>query len=165
MADQAMADQVNILVVDDEPDMCWALDRGLGGRGFHVVTETSGEGAIRRLNHGSFDVALVDLKMPGTDGIVVLEHLNRTSPQTIAIVITAHASLDSTIKAIRSGVFDYVTKPFELEELVSTIRRGLHRRTALLERERLVAQLRRKNTRLQKGYRRVKETQEAVIKS
>ncbi|MCK4417160.1 MAG: response regulator [Candidatus Latescibacteria bacterium] len=153
------------MVVDDEPDMCWVLEKGLRGHGFNVVTETSGEEARKRLNKSSFDVALVDLKMPGINGITLLEEIAGTWPQTIGIVITGHASLDSSIEAMRRGVFDYFTKPFDLEPLVSTIRRGLNKRAALLETERLIAQLKRKNTRLQKADKRREEAQEALIQS
>ena len=160
-----MTKPANILVVDDEPDMCWVLEKGLQGHGFNVVTETSGEKARKRLNKNSFDVALVDLKMPGINGITLLEQIAGTWPQTIGIVITAHASLDSSIEAIRRGAFDYITKPFELEQLVSTIRRGLEKRAALLETESLVAQLKRENTKLQKADKHRKETQETLIQS
>jgi DNA-binding response OmpR family regulator len=114
-----------ILVVDDEVNIRTSLKEMLTRDGHHVVTVESGEAAIALLATQKFDLALIDLKLTGIGGIEVLTALRQQSPDTVAIVLTAHASLDTAVEALRKGAHDYLFKPCKPTELRESIQRGL----------------------------------------
>lgn len=120
-----MADKARILVVDDEKDICRALEFMLSGEGYSVTTAGSGEKAIELLRKADYDVVLTDLKMDKIDGIGVLEEAKRISAETAVIVMTAYASVESAVDAMKKGASDYIVKPFINEEIRLTIRRIL----------------------------------------
>src|SRR5512136_1631560 len=95
-----------ILVVDDEEGIRYFLERFLTREGFQVVTAPSGEAALTRLASTEFDVVLLDLKMKGIGGLEVLADLRRRWPATSVIILTAHASLESAVEALRRGAHD-----------------------------------------------------------
>ena len=115
----------NILVVDDEANIRASLEEILTRDGHHVVTVESGEAAVAQFTTQKFDLALIDLKLAGIGGIEVLAALRRHSPDTVAIVLTAHASLETAVEALRKGAHDYLFKPCRPSELRESIRRGL----------------------------------------
>jgi DNA-binding NtrC family response regulator len=114
-----------ILVVDDEKDICRALEFLLSGEGYSVTTALSGEEAIELLKKTDFDVVLTDLKMDKVDGIAVLEEAKRLNPETAVILMTAYASVESAVDAMKKGASDYIVKPFINEEIRLTIKRVL----------------------------------------
>lgn len=114
-----------ILVVDDEANIRASLQEILTRDGHHVVAAESGEDAVALLDAQEFDLALIDLKLTGIGGIEVLTALRRRSPRTVAIVLTAHASLETAVEALRQGAHDYLFKPCKPTELRESIRRGL----------------------------------------
>lgn len=122
-----------ILVVDDERDICRALDFLLRAEGYNVVTASSGEEAIEKIMAEHFDVVLTDLKMERVDGIGVLEKTKELSSDTAVIIMTAFASVESAVEAMKKGAADYIVKPFLNEEIRITVRR-------VLEQKRLVAE-------------------------
>ena len=122
-----------ILVVDDEPKQLEILGKILRMEGWEVETSPSGEKALELLRAAPPQVLLTDLKMPGMDGISLLEHAAREAPSTAAIVMTAHGTVDTAVEAMKKGAFDYLTKPLERDELVLTLERALE--TVLLRRE------------------------------
>lgn len=122
-----------ILVVDDERDICRALDFLLRAEGYNVVTALSGEEAIEKIMAEHFDVVLTDLKMEKVDGIGVLEKTKELSSDTAVIIMTAFASVESAVEAMKKGAADYIVKPFLNEEIRITVRR-------VLEQKRLVAE-------------------------
>ncbi len=123
-----------ILVVDDEPDICKALAFLLKQEEYSVVTANSGEQAIGKLNEEQFDVVLTDLKMGGrSEGLEVLEKVRGTAPDTAVVIMTAFASVESAIDAMKKGAVDYIVKPFHNEEIRLTIKR-------ILEQKRLVTE-------------------------
>lgn len=130
-----------ILVVDDEPDICKALEYLLKREDYSVTTSQSGEDAIERIRKENFDVVLSDLKMGKTDGITVLERTKELSPDTAVIIMTAFASIESAIEAMRKGAFDYIIKPFLNEEIKLTIRKVLEQKRLLNENIALKQQL------------------------
>ncbi|HEY3130264.1 MAG TPA: sigma-54 dependent transcriptional regulator [Acidobacteriota bacterium] len=117
-----------ILVLDDEPSMRTVLEIGLARAGYGVESEEDPEKAIERIRTGHFDLVISDLKMPTMSGIEVLRHSRRDAPETQFIFITAYASSDSAIEATKLGAFDYITKPFDIEELKTLVATALQSR-------------------------------------
>src|SRR3569832_908492 len=108
---------IQILVVDDENGPQEVLRIALSSRGFQVKIAKSGNQACQMFDTEHFDLVLTDLRMPGMSGIDLLRTIRERSPETIVIFITGYASLDSAIEAVREGAYDYLTKPFRIEEL------------------------------------------------
>jgi DNA-binding NtrC family response regulator len=125
------------LVVDDEPDMCWLLSRVLGDQGVEVVTAGDGRAALELITREAPDVVLLDLKMPGLGGIEVLERAKAVDPRMPVVMVTAYGDLPSAVQAMRLGADDYLTKPFDNDEIIFSIRKALERKQ--LEAARLMA--------------------------
>jgi len=117
----------NILVAEDNEDLRLAVERALKRCGFVVVVVPDGLQALKAAAQESFDLALVDIRLPGRDGIDVLRDLKKLSPRTQVILMTAYASVDTAIEALRQEAADYLLKPFSLEELESSVQRVLER--------------------------------------
>ena len=135
---------VSVLVVDDSPEilgMFQVMLQDMSGQGGYVVdTAPSGEAAIALLEDRVYDLVLTDLKMAGRDGLAVLEAARSRSPRTTVVLMTGYASLETALKAIRGGAYDYITKPFtlaELEVLLTNVtdRIRIRREHSLLARE------------------------------
>ena len=126
-----------ILVVDDEESMRFFLARGLKKAGFEVDAVSSGRAAIDRLGSTSFDVVLTDIVMPDVSGLDVLRAVHEMDKDAVVILITAHGSVENAIDALRLGAFDYLSKPFELKEILARIDRGLQRREVERENRKL----------------------------
>ncbi|TAL23478.1 MAG: sigma-54-dependent Fis family transcriptional regulator [Nitrospirae bacterium] len=122
-----------ILIVDDEPDICKALEFLLKRENYAVNSAHSGEEAIKKLKEESFDVVLTDLKMGKVDGLAVLEKAKDTSPDTAVIIMTAFASIESAVEAMKKGAVDYIVKPFLNEEIRLTIRKILEQKKLIME--------------------------------
>lgn len=125
--------RTKILIVDDEPDICRALEFLLKGEDYAVSSATSGEAAIEKLKTESFDVVLTDLKMGRVDGMQVLEKTKDITPDTPVIMMTAFASVESAIEAMKKGASDYVVKPFLNEEIKLTIKKVIERKKLIAE--------------------------------
>ena len=110
-----------VLVVDDEPNLRKVLSATLKREGYDVATAPDGDAAIRELEDGGADVVVTDLVMPRRDGLSLLREVLKTWPEIPVIVITAHGTVDSAVAALKMGAFDYITKPFEQEELKRVI--------------------------------------------
>ncbi|HQK93599.1 MAG TPA: response regulator [Armatimonadota bacterium] len=115
----------SVLIADDEEAICRGIKRVLTSRGAEVDMAHSGADALKRLTSTAFDVALVDLVMPSFGGFELLERIEQAELKVVAIVITAHASIDTAVEAIRKGAFDYLPKPFAPEDLVLRVHRAL----------------------------------------
>jgi len=120
--------RVRVLVIDDEPDMLENCQRLLERAGYAVRTLAQPTAVRQVLGEFRPDIALVDLRMPGADGITVLAVLLAEDPAMPVIIMTAFGSVASAVQAIREGAFDYITKPFTAEQLASTVERGAHHR-------------------------------------
>ncbi len=131
-------------IIDDEPVIHDVLGQLLTSEGYEVEQSSSGEEALEKHRARTFDVVLLDLLMPGMDGLTVLGRLRKIDPQAAVIVITAYASVESAIAAMKQGAFDYVQKPFKHDDLLLTIQRALERRRLQEENLRLKDELRRK---------------------
>ncbi|MGB2770121.1 MAG: response regulator [Candidatus Zixiibacteriota bacterium] len=114
-----------ILVVDDELFVRELLLEFLSSEGYEVSLADSGEKAVKLMQSEPADVVLVDLKMPGIDGIETLRQIKKTAPNTLSIVMTGYPTIDSSIEALRCGAYDYVVKPFKLNNLKSSIEKAL----------------------------------------
>ncbi|MFQ5611656.1 MAG: response regulator transcription factor [Anaerolineae bacterium] len=110
-----------VLIVDDEATLRYFLRLELEGKGYDVTEAENGEKALEFIKANPFDVALVDLRMAGVDGLEVMRQLHQQSPQTKVIILTAYASLSSAIEALRHDAHDYVIKPFDTEELLASV--------------------------------------------
>jgi two-component system response regulator PilR (NtrC family) len=119
---------IRVLVVDDEQSMRELLAIMLRQAGYEVTVADGGEAAIQTLKGDSFDLVVTDLRMRKIDGLAVLKAVKDHSPRTIVLVVTAFASTETAVEAMRLGAYDYVTKPFKLEELKVTIANALERR-------------------------------------
>jgi DNA-binding response OmpR family regulator len=131
----------SILVVDDEANIRSSLQHILGRDGYRVVTAESGEVALDLIATQEFDLALVDLKMKGIDGIAVLAALRQRSPETIVIILTAHATLETAVEALRLGAYEYLFKPYDPAELRECVRKGLAKHQSEIQRSDLLRQL------------------------
>ena len=118
---------MRILVVEDEQKVAQALRAGLLGEGYEVVLEPSGEGAYFRVNTEAFDVILLDVMLPGRDGLQVLARIRERGIKTPVLVLTARDTLADRVKGLDSGADDYLVKPFAFAELLARIRALLRR--------------------------------------
>ncbi len=123
----------SILVVDDELLIRETLVEYLGQEGFTVVACSSGEDALEQAEARRFDIALCDVHLPGLDGLELLDRLQRISPETFVLLITAYATVESAVEAFQRGAHDYLMKPILLDEVLSKIRRLLAHRALYLE--------------------------------
>ncbi len=108
------ADQ-RVLVVDDEESIRWVLKRGLEREGYAVSTATDGEEALKRFKAEPFPVVFLDIRMPGPSGFEVMEAMKATHPDVFVVIITAQATMENAIAAMKQGAYDYLTKPFNIE--------------------------------------------------
>lgn len=122
-----------ILIVDDEPDIGKALSFLLKKEDYVVTSVTSGEDALDKLKEESFDIVLTDLKMGKVDGMAVLEKTKEMSPDTAVIMMTAFASVESAIEAMKKGAADYIVKPFLNEEIRLTVKKVLEQKKIINE--------------------------------
>ena len=123
-----------ILIVDDEAAVLHFFQKALQRASFQVTGVASGEQALEWIARQEFDLALLDLQLPRMSGLDVMEQLQQQWPATPVIIITAHASLDSAVKALRRGAHDYLIKPCSIDELYNSVRAGMLRRQQELQR-------------------------------
>jgi len=114
-----------ILVIDDEEHMCWALERGLRQEGYQVLTATRGKEGLELIRKETPSLVILDLKMPEMDGLEVLVRAKDLLPKLPVIMITAHGTIDTAIEAMKLGATDYITKPFDLDELKLVVKQAL----------------------------------------
>lgn len=130
-----------ILIVDDEKDICKALELLLKREGYSTTSVYSGEDAIEKLKAENFDIVITDLKMGRVDGMAVLDKAKEINPDTPVIMMTAFASIESAVEAMKRGAYDYIVKPFHNEEIRLTIRKVLEQKKILRENIALKQQL------------------------
>lgn len=117
----------HILVVDDENTLRHFLRLNLQDQGYEVTEAADGQTALRLIDQHTFDVALVDLRLTDMDGLDIMRRLRQVSPKTSVIILTAYATLDSSIEALRQGAHDYLIKPFETADLLTSVADGIAR--------------------------------------
>lgn len=139
-----MEKKEKIHVIDDEPIIHEVLGELLTSEGYEVEMSSSGEEALDKHSSQFYDLILLDLLMPGMNGIEVLKRLKKIDPQSVIVIITAYASIESAISAMKTGAFDYVQKPFKHDELLLTVKRAIEHRILQEENLRLKDELKRK---------------------
>src|SRR5262249_35485308 len=130
-----------ILVADDEESIRWVLERALAQAGHRVATVASGADALAALRAGPYDVALIDIKMPDLSGLDVLSRAREEHVDTLFIVMTAQNTMANAIEATKRGAYDYLTKPFDLEQVAALIARAMELRRLTRDLERLRGEL------------------------
>ena len=110
-----------ILLVDDEIDFTENISKLLNGRGYHVTAVNDGGHAIEALETENYDVMVLDLKMPGMDGMTTLREARKLDLFTETLILTGHGDINTALEAIRLGAYDYLTKPCEVDALVEKI--------------------------------------------
>jgi two-component system nitrogen regulation response regulator GlnG len=118
----------HILIVDDEPAIAWALERALAREGHGVAVAASAEQALALSSKCTPDVVILDVRLPGMDGLTALPRLKDRAPDAAVIVITAFGDLPTAVRAVEGGAFDYLTKPFDLSQALDAVKRALQRR-------------------------------------
>ena len=114
---------LRILLVDDEPLMRLSMVDALEAIGHDVEAATSGTEGIEAIRQRPFDLVITDLRLPGADGLAVLKATKEQSPSSEIAVITAHGSVETAVGAMKLGAFDYITKPFQMDELLLIVER------------------------------------------
>src|SRR5689334_11569994 len=132
-----LPDAPRVLVVDDEHLIREMLADFLSMEGFKVHTAQDGQSALDELSRSRFDLVLSDLKMPHMGGIELLEAISHHTPSVVTIIMTGFGTVETAIDAMKRGAYDYIMKPFKMEEVVHTVRRGLERRKLQAENLRL----------------------------
>lgn len=128
----------HLLVVDDEADMLVLLKRSLEpDLECQVVTAASGETAVQHLKENAFDLVLADIKMPGMNGLELLEEIKRHNPELTVVMMTAHGDIETAVEAMKRGAYDYITKPFDHDALVFRLEKAIERSRLLRENQRL----------------------------
>lgn len=130
-----------ILVVDDEQKMCDFLEIILSEDGYDVSSVTSGEEALKRMREEDFDVVITDLMMPGIDGMQLLERVRELNSDAIVIMITGYSTVETAVEAMKKGAYDYIPKPFKIEEVKVVIRKAIDQRRIIRENRRLKDEL------------------------
>ena len=134
----------NILLVDDDKNIVSVFTKVLEGEGYSVVSAHNGYKAMEKIESEDFHLAIVDITMPGPDGIEILKHIKSSDKDTEVIMISGYASLDTAIEAMRQGAHDYIVKPLDIAAIPAAVTRGLQKQRQTIEAKQLLSQLERK---------------------
>lgn len=124
-----------IMLVDDETEFLEVMSERLTSRGIDVATSTSAEEAIGRLGKETFDAVILDLQMPGMDGLEALKHMKEKRPELQVILLTGHATVEKGVEAIKLGAMDLIEKPADLESLKEKIKKAKEKKMLIVEKE------------------------------
>ena len=130
-----------VLVVDDEPDMLRACRRILENKSYEVRTAADGPPALELLRQEPVDVLVLDLRLPSMDGLAVMQEALQLNPDMAVLMITAHATLDTAVQAVRDGAFDFIPKPFSMEQFEVAVERSLNYRQLVEQNRQLQREL------------------------
>lgn len=126
-------EEIGILVVDDEASVRDSLYQWFKADGYRVDTAEEATSALKKLQESSWDIILLDIKMPGMDGIELQNRIKQIDKNIVTIIITAYAAVDTAIQALKDGAFDYVTKPIDPDDLSKLIRNAIEKRSLVTE--------------------------------
>jgi len=132
-----MAKKANLLVVDDELIVRDSLDKWFREEGYDVAVAESAQDALTKMAAKRFDLALVDIKMPGTDGVELQRRMREIDPEMLVIIMTGYASVETAIAALKNGAYDYVSKPFDPDDIAHSVHNALSHKRAEQENVRL----------------------------
>ena len=114
-----------VWVVDDDDSIRWVLDKALSGDKINVSCFNNGDALLSELEKQSPDVIISDIRMPGIDGLTLLDKIHQHSPDLPVIIITAHSDLDTAVNAYQSGAFEYLPKPFDIDDVSEAVQKAL----------------------------------------
>src|SRR5579859_798926 len=117
----------SILIIDDEEPIAWALRRAFEREKYRVGVAATAEDGLSQARRQPPDIVFLDVRLPGMDGITALNELKRIAPVAAVIVITAHGNLNTAVKAVEGGAFDYLAKPFDLAQAIDSAKRAITR--------------------------------------
>ncbi|HKI10587.1 MAG TPA: sigma-54 dependent transcriptional regulator [Candidatus Acidoferrum sp.] len=132
-----MATKGNLLVVDDELIVRDSLDKWFREEGYDVTVAESAQDALTKMAAKRFDLALVDIKMPGTDGVELQRRMREIDPEMLVIIMTGYASVDTAVAALKNGAYDYVSKPFDPDDIAHSVHNAISHKRAEQENVRL----------------------------
>ncbi len=115
----------SVWIVDDDASIRWVLDKALSNAGWQTTLFDNAGDVLRQVQCGNPDVIITDIRMPGTDGLELLQYLNERTPSLPVIVMTAHTNPNNALSAYQAGAFGYLPKPFDLDEAVDLVHRAL----------------------------------------
>ncbi len=124
-------EQVRILVVDDEEPVRNLLQRILGEAGYNVDTAATGQEALDKVSQLNAGVVLLDIKMPGMSGMEVLQQITTNWPETCVVMATAAGDAQTAVEAMKAGAYDYITKPFNRDDVVLKVQKAIEKRDLL----------------------------------
>ena len=124
-----MNSKVSILLVDDEPDIIEVLEIVLQDEGMEVSKSSSAQAALELLRQREVDIVISDIRMPDMSGVELLKEAKQLAPDTVFVLMTAYASTETAIEALQHGAYDYLTKPFKMDELLAIVRRSLEKKS------------------------------------
>ncbi len=157
-----MASRGRILFIDDEARLCKNVKLLLEQEGYEVDTAESGTGALEHIYHTSYDLIITDLIMPDVGGMEIVRYVKQFLPETIVIVITGYASLESAVAAMREGAYDYVTKPLDIEVLKMSVERAFEKTRLRNEIKKYYLEL---EERVRARTQQLKEAQDRLVQS
>jgi DNA-binding NtrC family response regulator len=128
-----MKENARILVVDDEAMVCLSLTNWLKEENYFAASVQDGASAVKAVSEEKWDVVLLDLKMPGMDGMEVLRHVKEIAPQTVVVMMTAYSSVASSVKAMKDGAYDYIVKPLDVQELTLMLQKIVEHQQLITE--------------------------------
>jgi signal transduction histidine kinase len=134
-----MTENRKILVIDDEISICNGIRRALTPRGLQVETAFDGEKGLQMVREDGYDLILIDVMMPGTNGIDLIKSIHIMDPEVICIIITGYATVELAVQSIKQGAYDFLSKPFSVDELLLVVNQGLERRQLSQEAKRTQA--------------------------
>jgi len=140
----------NILVIDDERSMCNLLRDSLSEQGYKVTVTQKGKDGLKRAGNNLFDLIITDIKMPDIAGMKIMRRIKEFDPDNMVVVITGYPSFETAREAVRLGAYDYITKPFNLEEISLVVKRAVEVRRLKLANKKLMKELEEKNIILEK---------------
>ena len=114
-----------ILIADDEDSLRWVLEKGFRGAGYQVTAVKDGTAAFAQIESGPFDLILLDVRMPGMDGLTLLKRTRELRPDAQIVIMTAHGTMETAIQAMQQGAYDYLAKPFDLDEALLLAERAM----------------------------------------
>ena len=120
-----MTNKKIVWIVDDDESIRWVLEKGLTEKGLKVETFDSAHGVLKSLESSSPSVIITDIKMPGTSGLVLLDQVRESRPEIPVIIMTAHSDLESAVQSYEHGAWEYLPKPFDINEAAQVIERAM----------------------------------------
>ena len=143
-----MDKQMRILVVDDEPRICHLIEELLKLEGYQIDVSFSGTDALEMIKQYNYQMLITDLKMPGIDGLELIQKAKEQNPEIRTIMVTGYTTVDTAVQSLRHGVDDYITKPFNIFELKKAVKQILHTRQVATENVQLLKDLKKANREL-----------------